>query len=213
MPLNSFSFWSRFSVSIKSLNNYFFSGFSNKSLLDRLPVLINYIMWSSNHFSISSCFHVFQGPGFLRSRFFRVQNFQCPGFFRVQLFQGPCPGFRSSLNFWNFQSTLQRRIKVVSTSWINVEITLICRSKWNKFRGRIFSLAKLWYNVGVRRRCYYIETTLRSIDAMVYQLCTTLFQCYFNIDMTLSQRCFKVTSTLVKAILKPIGIVIVWFCL
>ena len=48
---------------------------------------------------------------------------------------------------------------------------------------------------------------------MVYQLCTTLFQCYFNIDMTLSQRCFKVTSTLVKAILKPIGIVIVWFCL
>ena len=51
--------------------------------------------------------HVFQGPRFLRSRFFWVQVFQSPGFqdpgfsgsrfFRV-LVQGPGPGFRSTPN-------------------------------------------------------------------------------------------------------------------
>ena len=75
-------FLSRFFVSLKSLNSYFFRRFAYKSLLDRLPVLImlNYIMWSSNHFSTSSCF-----PHFSGSRFFRVQ-----------IFHGPRPGFRSS---------------------------------------------------------------------------------------------------------------------
>ena len=71
--LNSILFLSRFYVSLKSLNNYFFR-FSYKSLLNRLPVLIDYIMWSSNHFSISSCFLHFSG-----SRFFKVQVFQGPG--------------------------------------------------------------------------------------------------------------------------------------
>ena len=83
--LNSFLFLSRFSVSLKSLNNYFFRWFAYKSLLSRFSVLISYSMWSSNHFSISSCF-----PCFSRSKFFRVQVF------RVQV-QGPVPGFRSSL--------------------------------------------------------------------------------------------------------------------
>ena len=77
--LNSFLFLSRFSVSLKSLDNYFFRWFAYKSLLSRFSVLISYNMWSSNHFSISSRFPCFSG-----SRFFRV---------RVQ---GPRPGFRSS---------------------------------------------------------------------------------------------------------------------
>ena len=74
-------FLSRFFVSLKSLNSYFFRRFAYKSLLDRLPVLImlNYIMWSSNHFSTSSCF-----PHFSGSRFFRVQIFHGP-FFRVRV--------------------------------------------------------------------------------------------------------------------------------
>ena len=55
-------------------NNYFFRWFAYKSLLSRFSVLISYNMWSSNHFSISSCF-----PRFLGSRV-----------------QGPGPGFRSS---------------------------------------------------------------------------------------------------------------------
>ena len=79
--LNSFLFLSRFSVSLKSLNNYFFKRFAYKSILNRFSVLINYIMWSSNHFSTSSWFLRFLG-----SRLFRVQ-----------VFQGPGPGFRSSL--------------------------------------------------------------------------------------------------------------------
>ena len=50
-------------------------------------------MWSSNHFSISSCF-----PCFSESRFFRVQVFQGAGpgsEFRSRI-RGPGPGFGSS---------------------------------------------------------------------------------------------------------------------
>ena len=54
--LNSFLFLSRFFDSLRSLNNYFLRTFACKSLLNRSSVLINYIMWSSNHFSTSSCF-------------------------------------------------------------------------------------------------------------------------------------------------------------
>ena len=89
--LNSFLFSSRFSVSLKSLDNNFFRWFAYQSLLTRFSVLISY-MWSSNHFSIPSRF-----PCFSRSRFFRVQVLQGPGFlgqgfsgcwfFRVQVFR------------------------------------------------------------------------------------------------------------------------------
>ena len=92
--LNSFLFLSRFSVSLKSLDNYFFRWFAYKSLLSRFSVLISYNMCSCNHFSISSRFQCFS-----RSRFFRVQVFlQGPGF------QGPGPGFRSS-RYFNVVST------------------------------------------------------------------------------------------------------------
>ena len=92
--LNSFLFLRRFSVSLKSLDNYFFTWFAYKFLFSRFSVLISYNMWSSNHFSISSCF-----PCFSESRFFRVQVFQGPGFsrsgsrVRVQV-QGPWSGSR-----------------------------------------------------------------------------------------------------------------------
>ena len=66
--LNSFLFLSRFYVSLKSLHNYFFRWFVYKSLLSRFSVLISYNMWSSNHFTISSCFPCFSGPGFSGSR-------------------------------------------------------------------------------------------------------------------------------------------------
>ena len=72
--LNSFLFLSRFFVFLKSLDNYFFRWFAFKSLLSRFSVLISYNMWSSNHFSICSCFPCFSG-----SCFFRVQGFQGPG--------------------------------------------------------------------------------------------------------------------------------------
>ena len=92
--LNSYLFLNRFSVSLKSLSNYFFGRFAYKSLLNRFSVLINYIMWSFNHLSTSTCF-----PRFSGSSFFRVQVFQTPGFsgsrfFRVQFFL--VPGFSGS---------------------------------------------------------------------------------------------------------------------
>ena len=40
----------------------------------------------SDIFVIPYLFHVFQGPGFLRSRFFRVQVFQGPGFSGLRFF-------------------------------------------------------------------------------------------------------------------------------
>ena len=50
-------------------------------------------MWSSNHFLYAAVSHIFQGPDFSRSRFFRVRVFQGPSFsgssfFRVQVSQG-----------------------------------------------------------------------------------------------------------------------------
>ena len=81
------------SVSLKSLDNYFFRWFAYKSLFSRFSVLISYNMWSSNHFSISSCFACFSGP-----RFFRVQVFQGPGPGSGLWVQGLSPGFRSSPN-------------------------------------------------------------------------------------------------------------------
>ena len=74
--LNSFLFPSRFSVSLKSLDNNFLRWFAYQSLLAIFSVLISY-MWSSNHFSIPSRF-----PCFSRSKFFRVQVFW------VKVFQG-----------------------------------------------------------------------------------------------------------------------------
>ena len=92
--LNLFLFSSRFSVSLKSLDNNFFRWFTYKSLLSRFLVLISYNMRSSNHFSTSSRF-----PCFSRSRFFRVEVLQDPGFsgsrfFRVNDFQDPVVGSR-----------------------------------------------------------------------------------------------------------------------
>ena len=79
--LNSYLFLSRFSVSLKSLDSYFFRWFAYRSLLRRFSVLIKYNLWSSNHFSTSSRF-----PRFSGSRFLKVQVFQSP------VFQGPGPG-------------------------------------------------------------------------------------------------------------------------
>ena len=98
------------------------------------------------------------------------------------------------------QSTFQRRIDVVSTFWINVEITLTQRWKWNKIRRRIFNVAQRWYNVSARR-WNNVETTLHNVE-------TTLH----NVGTTLIQRCFNLASTLVKPILNPIGLVMIVDC-
>ena len=108
--LNSLLFLSRFSVSLKSLDNYFFRWFAYKSLFSRFSVLISYNMWSSNHFSISSCFPCFPG-----SRFFRVQDFQAwvqgpgprSGSRSRSRVQGPGPGFRSSHYSCVFIATIE----------------------------------------------------------------------------------------------------------
>ena len=89
--------------------------------------------------------------------------------------------------------TCQRLINVIWTLWINVEITLIRRWIWNKIRGRIFNVAQRWYNVSAWR-WNNVETTLH------------------NIGTTLILRCFNLGSTLVKAILNPIGLVMIVDC-
>ena len=61
--LNFLLFLSTFSV---VLNDYFFRWLVYKFLLSRFLVLINYIIWSYNLFSVSN---VFQGPGFYRPGF------------------------------------------------------------------------------------------------------------------------------------------------
>ena len=83
--LNSFWSLSRFSVSLKSLDNY--RWFVYKSLLSRFSVLISYNMCSSNHFPISSRFPCFSRSRFLRVQVFQGRGFSRSGFFRVQVFR------------------------------------------------------------------------------------------------------------------------------
>ena len=49
------------------------------------------------------------------------------------------------------QPTFQCRINVISTLWINVEITFIRRWKQNKIWLRIFNVPQRGYNVSARR--------------------------------------------------------------
>ena len=79
-----------------------------------------------------------------------------------------------------------QHFNVGSTLWINVEITLIRRWKWNKIRRRIFNVAQRWYNFGVWR--------WNNVETMLIQL-------YLDVVSTWSQ-------LWVKAIAKPVGIVI-----
>ena len=66
------------------------------------------------------------------------------------------------------QPILKRWIHVVSTFWINVEITLIRRWEWNKIRRRNFNVAQHWCNVGVRR-WNNVETTLINLISVLFQ--------------------------------------------
>ena len=72
----------------------------------------------------------------------------------VQLHPGPKDksSNASSICHWNqTEPVFQGRITIVSTLWINVEITFIRRWKWNKIRRLIFGVAQRWSNVGFRR--------------------------------------------------------------
>ena len=90
-----------------------------------------------------------------------------------------------------------RHFNVGSTLWTNVEITLNRRWKWNKIRRRIFNVAQCWYNVSARS-WNNVETTLNNVE-------TTLH----NVGLTLIQCCYNLASTLVKAILNPVGLVMI----
>ena len=79
------------------------------------------------------------------------------------------------------------------------------------FAFRIFNVAQHWYSVGVQH-WNNVKSTLYNIDAMVFQRCTTSFQRCFNVDMTLSQHCFNVASTSVKANRNHSGWWKVWVC-
>ena len=72
--LNLFLLLSTFSL---FFNDLFFRWIAYKSFVSKFSVLINYILWPYNLFSVSSCF-----PHFSWSRFFRVKIFM------VQVFQG-----------------------------------------------------------------------------------------------------------------------------
>ena len=98
------------------------------------------------------------------------------------------------------QPTFQSRINVVWTLSITVEITLVRRCKWKKIRRRIFNVAQRCYNVSAWR-LNNVEITLHNIETMLY-----------NVGTTMIQRCFNLASTLVKAVLNPIGLVMIVDC-
>ena len=69
--------------------------------------------------------------------------------------------------------------------------------KWNKIRRWIFNVAQRWYNVSAQR-WNNVKTMLCNVRTMLH-----------NVGKTLIQRCFNLASTLVKAILNPIELVMI----
>ena len=102
--------------------------------------------------------------------------------------------------------TFQRRFSVVSTLLITIQIMLTLRWKWNKIRNWIFNVAKYWYSAGIQ--CWSNrKSTLHDMNATVFQRYAMSFQRCFNIDMTLSQNCFNMASSSVKAMSKQVWLV------
>ena len=67
------------------------------------------------------------------------------------------------------------RINVVLTLWINVETTLIRRSKWKKIQRRIFNAAQRWYNA-VTRKWYNVEITLHNVETTFCNVVLTFLE-------------------------------------
>ena len=87
----------------------------------------------------------------------------------------------------------QKKEKTEKETWVNVEITLIRRWKCSKIQRWVFNVAQLWHNFSTR--CWNnFKTTLH------------------NIGTTLIRRCFNLASTLVKAILNPMVLVMIVDC-
>ena len=80
------------------------------------------------------------------------------------------------------QPTFQRWINVVSTLWINVEMTLIRRWKWNKIRRRIFNVAQRWYNVSAWRWNSVIQRQ-NNVAQRWYNVDKTLFQLSIDVNL------------------------------
>ena len=154
--MNSFLFLIRFSVSLKSLNNYFFRRFAYRSLLNRFSVLINYIIWSSNHCSTPSCF-----PRFSGSRFLRVQLFQDPGFLGsgsriwIQVLEVAQPGVA-------YKSIAHKKACNISVILLVLnDLTNICRE-----------ISKTRMNLWMSFTCYVKGHGMRKLKRWVEGNCT-----------------------------------------
>ena len=112
-----------------------------------------------------------------------TEQFQCTiKFLSIHVF---IP-FLFSFNSKFPQPIFQRRINVVSTLWVNVEITLIRRWKWKKIQCRIFNVPQRWYNVSARS-WNNAETTLYNVETTLCNVGSTLIQCCFNLASTLKR--------------------------
>ena len=81
---------------------------------------------------------------------------------RTQIWKACLGGY-----FWKVP---RQHFHVGSTWWINVEIRLFRRWKWNKIRRQIFNVGQRWYNVGVRH-WHSVETTWIQLYLDVVSRC------------------------------------------
>ena len=95
-----------------------------------------------------------------------------------------------------FQSTIHIFNSYIHTFLVLV-LTLIRRWKWKKIWRRIFNVPQRWYNVSARS-WNNAKTTLHNVKTTFYNVGSTLIQC-----------CFNLASTLVKAILNPVRLMMI----
>ena len=99
-----------------------------------------------------------------------------------------CGKFETSYSGPYCPSMFQHWINVVSKLWINIEITLIRRWKWNKIRWWIFSVAQSfvsdvetmfikWFFNGRQHRCNVVPT-------LIWHFCHVVSTCHQHIKAT-----------------------------
>ena len=97
----------------------------------------------------------------------------------------------------NISTSDQRCFNIVDKSWNNVDPTL--KMKQNP-KSDFQCCLRL-----IQRQC----ATLKQHQNNVTQRGDNVAQRWYNVGTTLIQSCFKLASTLVKAMLNPVGLVII----
>ena len=123
--------------------------------------------------------HIFQGPYFSASRFFRVQLLNSPRIprsgsrIRVLVFQGSGPGFRSSSGWLLLLSTQYYRFLIIKINSNIIEMALRELERTESATGGV-----LWKKIFLKKLENHRKTPmLESCEIFSFVFCFSMFSC------------------------------------